>query len=295
MMANIYGVCPQRTSPHKGYRDVVQSTGPIMSSQLYHDANMQLSYNSLIRLNSGETQELVNPLILPQTCAAVSRKTKNCDTSSLEVPTKFVAACTPGIQKGVIRCFLNNQQVTDKEKGNAANVALWDGCFSSHEENHNLAATQDNKVALGNPVTYESFVGQPSGDSLDFLRCSALSLRPQASSTHDEKLALGCSDFSLSMLASISSIISCGKRIPLYVDLLFLCPVAIVPIFHGKCFNTYDDTACCSNDEVFKQKILDVFKHMALWYLNTKEKVKTRNAKPHSARNTYGVSNQTVN
>ncbi|OAH25520.1 hypothetical protein AYJ10_12475 [Serratia marcescens] len=176
---------------------------------------------------------------------------------------------------------------TWKEKGSTANAALWGDCFLNQKLYQYIAEPQDRH--------YESFVGQPSGDSLDFLRRSALSFRPQASSTQDEKLALGCSAFSTSMLASISSIISCGKRIPLYVDLLFLCPVAIVPIFHGKCFNTYDDTACCPDDEVFKQKILDVFKHMALWYLNTKEKVKTTNAKPHSARNTYGVSNHNVN
>lgn len=280
MMANIYGVCPQRTSPHKGYRDVVQSTGPIMSSQLYHDANMQLSYNSLIRLNSGETQELVNPLILPQTCAAVSRKTKNCDTSSLEVPTKFVAACTPGIQKGVIRCFLNNQQVTDKEKGNAANVALWDGCFSSHEENHNLAATQDNKVALGNPVTYESFVGQPSGDSLAFLRCSALSLRPQASSTQDEKLALGFSALSRSTLESISSINSCGKRIPFVADLLFTARVAI------------ERSPNCARTPYRKftgKKSIDVPQHLDLKCPNTTDVHWCKIAKPGSVGTLTGL------
>lgn len=185
---------------------------------------------------------------------------------------------------------------TWKEKGSTANAALWDDCFLNQKHCQYIAERRERHYEnfVGHISTCTKNAGQPSGDSLDFLRCSALSFRPQASSTQDEKLALGCSDFSPSMLASISSIISCGKRIPLYVDLLFLCPVAIVPIFHGKCFNTYEDTACCPDDEVFKQKILDVFKYMALWYLNTKEKVKSINAKPHSARNTYGVSNHIV-
>ena len=54
--------------------------------------------------------------------------------------------------------------------------------------------------------------------SLGFLRCSAFSLRPQASSTHAEKLAPGLSCFSRSTLASISSTNSYGNLIPLYAD-----------------------------------------------------------------------------
>ncbi len=61
----------------------------------------------------------------------------------------------------------------------------------------------------------------------DFSRFSASSLRPQASSTQAEKLAFGLSAFSRSTLASISSISSCGKRIPFLMDLLLLLPVAM--------------------------------------------------------------------
>jgi hypothetical protein len=58
-------------------------------------------------------------------------------------------------------------------------------------------------------------------------RCSDLSLRPQASSTHAEKFAPGLSAFSRSMLLSISSTISCGNRMCFFADLLFTSPVAI--------------------------------------------------------------------
>lgn len=106
-------------------------------------------------------------------------------------------------------------QLLDKEKGSTANAAPWDDCFL----NQYIAEPQDRH--------YESFVGQPSGDSLAFLRCSALSFRPQASSTQDEKFAFGFSAFSRSTLESISSINSCGKRIPFVADLLFTARVAI--------------------------------------------------------------------
>lgn len=72
-------------------------------------------------------------------------------------------------------------------------------------------------------ANYGSFVVQ----SFAFFRCSAFNLRLQASSTHAEKLAEELSALSRSTLASISSIRSCGKRMPTREDLLFLFPVAI--------------------------------------------------------------------
>lgn len=57
-------------------------------------------------------------------------------------------------------------------------------------------------------------------DSLAFRRCSYFNLRPQASKTHAEKLALGLVNFSCSTLASIPSISSCGNRI---FSLLICC------------------------------------------------------------------------
>lgn len=75
--------------------------------------------------------------------------------------------------------------------------------------------------------TYIKSVGQPLGSALAFLRCSAFSLRPQASSTHAEKLAPEFSAFSRSTLASISSIMSCGKRIFFVADFALTDFVAI--------------------------------------------------------------------
>ncbi len=133
-----------------------------------------------------------------------------------------------------------------------------------------------------------AIVRSRAGYSFDFLRSSALSLRPQASSTQAEKLDEGLSSFSLSTLASISSIKSCGKRIPLYSDLLFLWPVAML-LTCEKCFNTKNHTARSKNNKVFKQNSIDVFKHFALWYLNTLSTGDTQITKPSSALTLTGL------
>ncbi|VDZ64828.1 Uncharacterised protein [Serratia odorifera] len=233
-MANIYRVVAEHVAPRKGFSDVVQPTGPIMSGQLHQGANMQLTYNSLIQLNYNDSLELGNSLILPQTCAAGSRvkhdspehysyscspEHKHC--LGLKVPTKFVATCTPGIQRNVRRSFPVNQQVADKEKGRTANPTLWDYCFLNHQDYQYIAVTQDNKVALGNPVTYENFVDQPSGDSLVFFRCRRLiSLR---AAVIKNPAVLSPS----SLTCSMDSKSSRGSLTDTWSDLLFFLPVAI--------------------------------------------------------------------
>ncbi|WP_423244302.1 host cell division inhibitor Icd-like protein [Citrobacter portucalensis] len=112
------------------------------------------------------------------------------------------------------------------------------------------------------------FVCQPFGSSFVFLRCSDFSLRLQASSTHAEKLAVGFSFFSFSMLASIDSTRSYGNRMPLYADLLFLCPVAIEKSLFW-CFNTAEHTGGFKKQEVFKHKGLDDSAILTLKCLNT--------------------------
>ncbi|SXK94791.1 Uncharacterised protein [Klebsiella pneumoniae] len=128
--------------------------------------------------------------------------------------------------------------------------------------------------------------------SLGFLRCSAFSLRPQASSTHAEKLAPGLSCFSRSTLASISSTNSYGNLIPLYADLLFLCPVAIGDDSCW-CFNTRENKSSLQICEVFKYFWLDVFKHIGVRYLNTlstaKAQVRHKTAKPRGALTPSGL------
>ncbi|HID7763884.1 TPA: host cell division inhibitor Icd-like protein [Proteus mirabilis] len=121
------------------------------------------------------------------------------------------------------------------------------------------------------------------------LRFSDLSFFSQASITHDEKL-----DFSRSTLELISSSNSSGKRIPLYCDLLFLCPVAISK-FQSKCFNTRKNIIKIFSKEVFKQKYLDVFKQFDVTYLNTLIIYIKKKQNPIGAENTYRASNHNVN
>ena len=96
---------------------------------------------------------------------------------------------------------------------------------------HNSLIVAQNRPFLRGAV--HSITGsnpvQLSGSDLDFLRCSDLSLRPQASRTHAEKLAPALSAFSRSTLVSISSISSCGNRIFFCADLAFTALVAIYP------------------------------------------------------------------
>lgn len=96
---------------------------------------------------------------------------------------------------------------------------------------HNALRVAQNNPSLRGAVhsITESNPVQLSGSDLAFLRCSDLSLRPQASRTHAEKLAPALSAFSRSTLASISSISSCGNRIFFCADLAFTALVAIYP------------------------------------------------------------------
>lgn len=136
-----------------------------------------------------------------------------------------------------------------------------------------------------------------SGASAFALRRSALSFLPQASSTHDEKLALGLSAFSCSTLESISPTISWGNRMPLYVDFAFLCPVAMLPSYE-RCLNTHDNTISHITKEVFKQNAIDTIKRIGLLCLNTlstgKAQAVHKIAKPRSARTLTGPLTTTV-
>lgn len=107
--------------------------------------------------------------------------------------------------------------VQEKRKGGISNPTLWLVVYRQTTENPAV-----HSITGSNPV-------QPFGSSLGFLRCSDLSLRPQASRTHAEKLAPELSAFSRSTLASISSISLCGNRIFFCADLAFTALVAIYP------------------------------------------------------------------
>lgn len=94
--------------------------------------------------------------------------------------------------------------------------------------------------------------------SLALRRCSYFNLRPQASKTHAEKLALGLVNFSCSTLASIPSISSCGNRIFFFADLLFVLPLDIdAPHLNG----LYGRTQYSKKNEMLS---IDICAHMIL-------------------------------
>lgn len=164
---------------------------------------------------------------------------------------------------------------------------------------HNSLRVAQNRPFLRGAV--HSITGsnpvQLSDSDLDFLRCSDLSLRPQASRTQAEKLAFGFSSLSLSMQASIASTKSYGNRIPLYADLLFLCPVAISKSRYW-CFNTSEHTGGSHNAKVFKHKQLDGCDVDDLKCLNTLSTGKAQEvsnaAKPRGALTPSGLLTTSV-
>ena len=121
--------------------------------------------------------------------------------------------------------------------------------------------------------------------SLAFLRCSDLSLRPQASRTHAEKLAPELSAFSRSTLASISSIRSCGKRIFLVADfaLTDLVTISIPQISVGTPYIKKE----CKNS-------LDVWPHFKLDWCGRTLFSRCGNSEARQCANTNRASNQTV-
>lgn len=137
-------------------------------------------------------------------------------------------------------------------------------------------------------VNYGSFVVQ----SFAFFRCSAFSLRLQASSTHAEKLAAELSALSSSTLASISSIRSCGKRIPTREDLLFLFPVAIT----DNLINIFGERTPYIKGE--RNKMLDVGAHQTIKWLHTlstgKAQEVSKKTKPRGALTPSGLLTTTV-
>ena len=171
--------------------------------------------------------------------------------------------------------------VQEKRKGGISNPTLWLVVYRQTTENPAV-----HSITGSNPV-------QLSGSDLAFLRCSDLSLRPQASRTHAEKLAPALSAFSRSTLASISSIRSYGKRIPTREDLLFLLPVAIVDnllIIFGECTPYIKGS---------RNKMLDVGAHQNIKWLHTLSTGKAQEvsnaAKPRGALTPSGLLTTAVN
>jgi hypothetical protein len=164
--------------------------------------------NPLNHLNYRETRELAS-----SEHEKYSGSWQNNVKRGLEVPTKNVESCEdnqPSLRGEAqrLRGTLSLAQTLQVNK--------------SHSQNNPSLRGAVHSITESNPV-------QLSGSDLAFLRCSDLSLRPQASRTHAEKLAPALSAFSRSTLASISSISSCGNRIFFCADLAFTALVAIYP------------------------------------------------------------------
>lgn len=117
---------------------------------------------------------------------------------------------------------------------------------------------------------------------LTFLRCSAFSLRPQASSTHAEKLAPEFSTFSLSTLASISSMSSWGNRMCFLADLLLVLPVAISVILKLGVNTPYTKKMAI--------KTIDMGAHQNVWWVHTLFWLRCLNSEARQCANTNRAS-----
>lgn len=144
---------------------------------------------------------------------------------AVEVSTNFFGSCNGS----AFLLYEVNQQRTVLHRN--PDLAYERVVTQNYEVNQLSLSESDNNPSLRGAVhsITESNPVQLSGSDLAFLRCSDLSLRPQASRTHAEKLAPALSAFSRSTLASISSISSCGNRIFFCADLAFTALVAIYP------------------------------------------------------------------
>ncbi|WP_440583765.1 hypothetical protein [Xenorhabdus bovienii] len=216
-----------------------------------------ISDNRTLPSSSGIAQDLCVNISYSQNLQGSNTDSQNLYTSLRGVQT--------------LRVSFSDAQ---KEKDSTANATLWRKADLLYVINQlvNLDYCSDDALAL---------------------RFSDLSFRSQASITHAEKLALELEGLLVSTLSFISSISSWGKRIPLYPDLLFLCPVAI-RLISKKCFNTYKDTPLNKIPKVFKQIPLDVFKHYDVMYLNTFIGVRVKITTPRSAANTIEASNHNI-
>lgn len=282
--------------PQTAYLQSAQTTGKsvVTANTLtgFDCAELEQLPNSLNWLNYDKSPESNNPL-MGLDYRGSREMTKLGGSPSLKVQTA-ADTCTPG---------------DTKEKGRTANPTLWMNSFLNHEENQQspvlgdarspdlaygdsrsatllceqnqyIAAPQDNHTDIIGEA-YETFVGQSPDDALSFLRCSAFSLRPQASNTQAEKLALGLSDLSRSTLSSMLSISSWGKRICFKYERLFLFPVAIF-------LRSMLLVICTPYSKFANDKTIDVHTPFRIRYTHTLSTGKAQITKPAGATNTNG-------
>ena len=137
-------------------------------------------------------------------------------------------------------------------------------------------------LVSSNLSCYPNIGCQSLPDSLAFLRSSAFSLRPQASNTHAEKLALEFSALSLSTLASISSMSSWGNRMCFLADLLLVLPVAICAILKFGVSTPYTKKMAI--------KTIDMGAHQNVWWVHTLFCLRCQNSEAQQCANTNWAS-----
>lgn len=260
------------------------------------------SLNNCVRLTSGHRNPLNQidynePLELAgNKHEQYSGSVQNNVKRGSEVPTNNVESCE---DSAALRHEENQQHPDLEDKTRNPDLAYGKVVPESHQVNQLSLSESFNQPSIRGSV--HSITGsnpvQLSDSDLAFLRCSDLSLRPQASRTQAEKLAFRFSSLSLSMQASIASTKSYGNRIPLYADLLFLCPVAISKSRYW-CFNTSEHTGGSHNVKVFKHKQLDGCDVDDLKCLNTLSTGKAQEvsnaAKPRGALTPSGLLTTSV-
>lgn len=231
LSTNVVGVVAPIIAPRKGYGDFVHHTNPLKEGVL-----LTLSIdNSLFGLISVRESELVNPLI--QLNSVDSTESAN----SLIMSKTCIVGTSPNVlMKSDANHFpsRDDTQKPQKEKSSVRSAALWDDCSFNHEENH-YSTDLDNNADLRlygtlSPAQtlHAEIIGavdsandissaQLSGSGLAFLRWRRL-ISPRMAVT------INCASVSFSSLtSSISLRTSNGTLAVFCCDLLLTVPVAI--------------------------------------------------------------------
>lgn len=231
-----------RRNPHVQTKlgDMPSSNNCVRLTYGHRNPLNQIDYNEPLELASNKHEQF-------------SGLVQNNVKRGSEVATNNVESCVdnqPSLRGGVQRLcgsFRPAQNLHTEIIG-AQNLQV----TKNHSQNKpevigSVDYRQTTEIPAVNSITGSNLV-QLSDSDLAFLRCSDLSLRPQASRTQAEKLAPELSAFSRSTLASISSIRSCGKRIFLVADFALTDLVAIslpqisvgTPYIKKECKNSLD-------------------------------------------------------
>ena len=182
---------------------------------------------------------------------------------------------------GQILSYMGMIELSPEISGTAA-MAQLGGTALQHTPDFKSDLLRSLVLVISNLSRYPNIGYQSLPDSLAFLRCSAFSLRPQASNTHAEKLALDLSALSLSTLASISSMSSWGNRMCFLADLLLVLPVAICSILKLGVSTPYTKKMAI--------KTIDMCAHRNVWWVHTLFCLRCQNSEAQQCANTNWAS-----